>query len=118
MPAHPKLPEDHWADARARWESDPRKGYAWLVADLGLPVTGAAVRNKALKECWIKNVPTEAPRLKTSAPRCCCGCCGNHGHDKKCEGRRGNIPQSEVLERLASALETVGECVRVLREKP
>lgn len=116
MPARPKLPEDHWADARARWESDPRNGYSWLVADLALPITGAAVRNKALKEGWCKKAVPGVSLAKSSDLRSCCGCCRNHGLLQKTTVRRERIPQSEILYRLACALEIVEDCANALRE--
>jgi len=43
-----------WGDVRARWESDPRDGYLWLVREMNLSVTDKAVLRKAKRECWSK----------------------------------------------------------------
>jgi hypothetical protein len=50
-----KVSEDQWADVYAVWRKDPRDGYAWLIRELNLPVSGPAVRKRALKEGWVKN---------------------------------------------------------------
>jgi len=106
MPARHKLTEEIWTDARTRWESDSREGYAWLVADMALHVTGAAVRKKAKKEGWRKKVARSG----------CCGCCRNHEPVKKSSVDRECIPHSEILDRLARALEIVESCATALRE--
>lgn len=116
MSANQKLSDEIWADARDAWESDLRKGYAWLVTDLALPITGAAVRKRAMKEGWAKKALPEVSRSRTGEPRCCCGDHGNHGQVEKTSVRRGRITQSEILDRLAQALEAVADCTRALRE--
>lgn len=116
MPAHPKLPDDHWANIRSRWESDPRNGYSWMVADMALPVTGAAVRKKALRQGWRKKPFLGAFHPKSSDLRTCCVCCGDHELVDKTSVRRECIPQSEILYRLARALEIVEDCASALRE--
>lgn len=54
MAAKPKLTPEEWAKVRERWESDSREGYAWLIAELDLPVSGPAVRKTALRDGWTK----------------------------------------------------------------
>jgi predicted GIY-YIG superfamily endonuclease len=54
MVAKPKLSAEEWANARQVWESDPRKGFPWLIDELGLPVSAEAVRQKAKKDGWVK----------------------------------------------------------------
>ncbi|MBK1691094.1 hypothetical protein [Ectothiorhodospira mobilis] len=49
-----KLTEQQWQKARETWEADSRGGYAWLIRELGLDVSGPAVRKRALKEEWSK----------------------------------------------------------------
>lgn len=54
MAAKPKLTPEEWAEARKHWENDSREGYAWLIAELELPVSGPAVRKAALRDGWTK----------------------------------------------------------------
>lgn len=54
MAAKPKLTPEEWAEARKHWENDSREGYAWLIAELELPVSGPAVRKTALRDGWAK----------------------------------------------------------------
>lgn len=78
MAAKPKLSPDEWAKARKHWESDPREGYSWLIDELGLPVSGPAVRKTALRDGWTKAptasqgahtpTPTHAPATRPAAP--------------------------------------------------
>lgn len=49
-----KLTERQWQAARDAWESNPRDGYAWLVRDLGLPVSRAAISKRAARDGWRK----------------------------------------------------------------
>ncbi|CAK0775967.1 hypothetical protein CCP3SC15_530004 [Gammaproteobacteria bacterium] len=49
-----KLTDKQWLECRIRWEDEPRDGYAWLVAELGLPVSDEAIRKRALKDGWRK----------------------------------------------------------------
>lgn len=118
MPAHSKLPESHWAEARARWESDLRNGYAWLVADLDMQITRAAVRNRAIREGWRKKAEEFPEELQAQSrnPQSSCNCCGNHDPIEKTTVRRGGVTQSEILDRLARALEIMAECARTLKE--
>lgn len=55
MAATPKLSPAEWGRARVVWESDPREGFAWLPAQLCLPVSRESVRKKALAEKWKKH---------------------------------------------------------------
>lgn len=54
MAAKPKLTPEEWAKVRSTWESDPRDGYAWLIDELSIPMTRAALRKVALRDGWIK----------------------------------------------------------------
>lgn len=54
MAAKPKLTPEEWAKVRNTWESDPRDGYAWLIDELSIPMTRAALRKVALRDEWIK----------------------------------------------------------------
>jgi hypothetical protein len=66
-----KLTEAQWADVYAVWRQDPRDGYAWLIRELDLPVSGPAVRKRALRDDWAKdeNLPKVPVKPKPSKPR-------------------------------------------------
>lgn len=68
-----KLTEQQWRKARETWEADSRDGYAWLIRELGLDVSGPAVRKRALKEEWSKGggkaKPGGKPRNQKPATR-------------------------------------------------
>ncbi|PAU79210.1 hypothetical protein [Halomonas salipaludis] len=66
-----KLSEQQWRKARETWEADSRDGYAWLIRELGLDVSGPAVRKRALKEEWIKGGSEAKParKPKTQKPK-------------------------------------------------
>lgn len=49
-----KMTSEEWGEARARWEADPRDGYAWLKRELNLPVSEVAILKRARKELWAK----------------------------------------------------------------
>lgn len=51
-----KMTPKTWASAKAVWESDDREGYAWIVRELDLPVSRAAVSKRAKTEGWVKRV--------------------------------------------------------------
>ncbi len=54
MAAKPKLSPEEWKHARNVWELDTRKGFVWLIGELGLPVSAEAVRLKSKNEAWEK----------------------------------------------------------------
>ena len=56
MAQAPKLNAAEWAKVRAVWERDERDGLAWIVREMGLPVTPPAVRKKAVAQQWRKAV--------------------------------------------------------------
>lgn len=49
-----KLSRDQWERVRQAWEHDKRKGFLWLVDEMGLPVTRQAVGKRARYEGWQK----------------------------------------------------------------
>jgi len=118
MPAHPKLSYNDWADARARWESDPRQGYSWLVTDMTLPVSGAAVRNKATRERWRKKSEAHSKTsAKSSELPPCRGCCyENHAHLDKTSLHNRCCSQLAPLNQLLGTIETLEESIRRLKE--
>jgi phage terminase small subunit len=67
MAAKPKLTPQQWAQARNHWELDRREGYAWLVEELGLPVSAPGVRKTALRDGWLKKAPLHLPGEKPTA---------------------------------------------------
>jgi len=64
MAAKPKLTPERWAEVRNHWELDRRDGYAWLVEELGLPVSAPGVRKTALRDGWLKKAPLHLPGEK------------------------------------------------------
>lgn len=63
MAAKPKLSPEQWAAVKDSWERDEREGYAWLIVELELPVSGPAIRKVAIRDGWTKN-----KNKKTSKP--------------------------------------------------
>ena len=49
-----RLSKQQWAEARAKWEADPREGYDWLANELGNVVSRQAISKTANKEGWTK----------------------------------------------------------------
>ena len=49
-----KMTPKAWASAKTVWQSDARDGHAWLVRELDLPVSRAAVSKRAKAEGWVK----------------------------------------------------------------
>lgn len=124
MAAPLKLSAEIWADARKRWESDSREGYAWVSAEMALGVTRAAVRKRAIQDGWRKNSQAlKAQQAKAreqskrqAPPRCRCRCCGNHQHVKNCYGSDGNTYEISNDQHLLHALELIASGVSLLRE--
>ena len=54
MAAKPKLSPEEWSNARKVWEADARKGFAWLIEELALPVSAEALRLRSKSEGWTK----------------------------------------------------------------
>jgi hypothetical protein len=67
MAAQPKITPEQWTQARQRWEGDPRPGYVWIVQELGLPVSKAAVRKVALRDGWTKGNHSVEPNEMVAA---------------------------------------------------
>jgi predicted GIY-YIG superfamily endonuclease len=59
MAAKPKLTPEEWANVRSVWESDPRKGFPWLIDELSLPVSAEALRLRSKNEGWVKHSGNE-----------------------------------------------------------
>lgn len=49
-----RMSPEEWAGIRAKWETDPRDGYTWIVAEMNLSVSHVAVLKRARKEGWAK----------------------------------------------------------------
>lgn len=49
-----RMSPEEWAGIRAKWETDPRDGYTWIVNEMNLHVTHMAVLKRAKKEGWAK----------------------------------------------------------------
>ena len=54
MAAKPKLSPAQWTEVRGRWEGDPRKGFPWIIEEMGLPVSAEALRLRSKSEGWAK----------------------------------------------------------------
>ena len=63
-----RLDKEQWAIIRERWESDPRTGYVWIVAELSLAVGDKAVLQRANREGWSKKIVTEVVTEVTKEP--------------------------------------------------
>ena len=61
--------EKQWQAARKLWESDKREGYAWLIRELSLDITGPGLRKRALKDGWKKGAKPEADNQKPQKPK-------------------------------------------------
>jgi predicted transcriptional regulator len=60
-----RLSKEQWAEARTRWESDTRDGFAWLADELG--VSRPAVSKMASSQGWSKgNVTQVTPDQKVT----------------------------------------------------
>ena len=66
-----KLTATEWANVRAVWERDTRKGFRWIVRELALNVSEQCVRARAIREEWEKvettpnNTPKTTPKKRT-----------------------------------------------------
>jgi len=71
MAEKPKLMPEQWAEVRKTWESDSRKGFPWLIKEMGLSVSLEAVRQRSKAESWkkVKNasLDNEKTKLEKSA---------------------------------------------------
>jgi hypothetical protein len=63
MAAKPKLTPEEWDNARKVWESDPRKGFPWLIEQLDLSVSAEALRLRSKSEGWAKGGSNQKPSL-------------------------------------------------------
>lgn len=67
MAAIEKLSPAQWARIRRVWEQDPRKGFSWVLERIPVPVTRAAIRNRAIREGWSKRLEGFPERQKPTA---------------------------------------------------
>lgn len=58
------MTEKQWQAARKLWESDKREGYAWLIRELSLDISGPGLRKRALKEGWKKGAKSKTGNQK------------------------------------------------------
>jgi hypothetical protein len=49
-----KMTHEEWAEARRKWEEDPREGFKWLAEALGGRVARQVIQKRAIKERWAK----------------------------------------------------------------
>lgn len=68
MAAKPKLSPAQWTEVRERWEGDPRKGFPWIIEEMGLPVSAEALRLRSKSEGWAKG-GSKVAEAKHGKPR-------------------------------------------------
>lgn len=68
MAAKPKLSPAQWTEVKERWEGDPRKGFPWIIEEMGLPVSAEALRLRSKSEGWAKG-GSKAAEAKPGKPR-------------------------------------------------
>lgn len=54
MTTKKRMTLEEWASVRAKWETDPREGYTWIITEMNLSVSDVAVLKRARKEGWAK----------------------------------------------------------------
>jgi predicted transcriptional regulator len=62
-----RLTREQWIEARSRWESDPRDGFAWLADELG--ISRPAVSKMASLQGWTKAKVTEVTQAEKVTPK-------------------------------------------------
>lgn len=68
MAAKPKLSPAQWTEVKERWEGDPRKGFPWIIEEMGLPVSAEALRLRSKSEGWAKG-GSKVAEVKPIKPR-------------------------------------------------
>lgn len=68
MAAKPKLSPAQWTEVKERWEGDPRKGFPWIIEEMGLPVSAEALRLRSKSEGWAKG-GSKVAEVKPVKPR-------------------------------------------------
>jgi predicted transcriptional regulator len=62
-----RLTKEQWAEARSKWESDTRDGFAWLADELG--ISRPAVSKMASSQGWSKGNVTQVTRPEKVTPK-------------------------------------------------
>jgi hypothetical protein len=62
-----RMTKAQWAEARRKWEDDPRDGFDWLAEEFGGIVSRQAFSQKAKRDGWTKGGAPE-PREETPEP--------------------------------------------------
>lgn len=65
MAAKPKLTPEEKSNAKRVWESDTRKGFGWLIEELGLPIGQEGMRLIAKADGWVKGGNPSLEKQKT-----------------------------------------------------
>ena len=119
MAAKPKLTPEQWADIRTRWESDSRDGYAWIVEEMGLPVSAPGVRKAAVKDGWTKATQPISIAPKGKVSKVSEG--GNRNHAKVSQAIRETmaetIPETMVAANVRQIVKIDTEIRSVLTPK-
>ncbi|MCZ0926469.1 hypothetical protein [Vreelandella janggokensis] len=87
------MTEKEWSAARKLWESDKREGYAWLIREMSLDISGPGLRKRALKEGWEKGGKPKTGNQKPKTAR-----------KPKTRNQKPKPPPTEELEELPEEL--------------
>lgn len=114
MAAKPKLSHEEWAKVRKAWESDPRDGYVWLIEEMSVPLTRAALRKVAIREGWTKNaigkVSKNPVKVLDNNPGDSPDHCADKGSDKKVSSPKvSKVSKKLMVSKVSEATETIGD---------
>jgi hypothetical protein len=116
MAAKPKLTAEQWSSVREHWERDQREGYAWLIDELGLPVSAPAVRKAAIRDGWAKQGTGDECTVGATAER------SPNATRKAARDGASSGPARKVSKvpgnHRAKVSETMGETIETMAERP
>jgi len=116
MAAKPKLTAEQWSSVREHWERDQREGYAWLVDELGLPVSAPAIRKAAIRDGWAKQGAEDNYTVGAAAER-------NPNPSRKAPRDGASSSPARKVSKVsgnhrAKVSETMGETIETMAEMP
>lgn len=93
-----RMSPEEWAGIRAKWETDPRDGYTWIVTEMNLSVSDVAVLKRARKEGWAKkaSLKTIVERAQAKA---------DEKVSRKVSGKVSPLTESESVDLRADVIE-------------
>lgn len=93
-----RMSPEEWAGIRAKWETDPRDGYTWIVTEMNLSVSDVAVLKRARKEGWAKkaSLKTIVERAQAKA---------DEKVSQKVSGKVSPLTESESVDLRADVIE-------------